>query len=394
MDVLRILDRSESLFWQDLETYGDQLNAIVRKHRFLVIGGGGSIGQAVSKEIFKRGAKALHVVDLNENYLVELVRDVRSNFGYITKDFDTFSLDCGSDDFQNFILNGQYDFILNLSAMKHVRSENSPYSMQRMLQTNLINVLKTYDSGASAGIKKYFCVSTDKASNPANFMGATKRAMELCLMRNDRSVDISGARFANVAFSNGSLLEGFLNRISKAQPLSLPLDVKRFFITAEEAGVICLFSALLGENNQIFFPYNDAEVKLTSFKTIAVNLLSSIGKEAVFCSDEDESRELIKKLDLNRFWPVNTFTSDTAGEKQFEEFYITEEELRYGHFNEMASVNFLPLKTSSDVHCFLEKIGEIDVCAFSAREQYLEALVDFIPNFDYVHSTRFLNSRM
>lgn len=394
MDVLKILGRSTSLFNQDVLEYDEQLTNIINASSFLVLGGGGSIGQAVSKEIFKRNAKKLHVVDLSENYLVELVRDIRSKFGYTTKDFDTFCLDCGTSSFQKFIQKGAYDFILNLSAMKHVRSENNPYSMERMLEVNLINVLRTCDSALLAGTKKYFCVSTDKAANPANFMGATKRAMELCLMREDQEMDVSGARFANVAFSNGSLLEGFLNRIKKSQPLSLPVDVERFFISSEEAGIICLFSALLGANNQIFFPFNDLDVKLTNFKSIAVNLLRYLGKEAVECYDEGEARELMNKLDLEKYWPINLFQSDTAGEKPFEEFYMADENLCFDKFKELAFVEFKPQIKLHDVKKLLAQIEKIDPDMLDAREQYLRTMTDFVPSFDYIRSDRFLNGRM
>ena len=241
-----------------------------------------------------RSAKLLHVVDLSENYLVELVRDIRSELGYVTKNFDTFAIDCGSPDFKHFLALGQYDYVLNLSAMKHVRSENSAFSMLRMLEVNVLNPIHNYDAAIEFGVKKYFCVSTDKAANPANFMGATKRAMEIALMRSNGDVPVSGARFANVAFSNGSLLQGFESRLAKRQPLSTPADIKRFFITAEESGIICLFAAILGERNEILFPYNEHEMKLRTFLEIAKHYLATRGLTGVECNSEQEARDFIK----------------------------------------------------------------------------------------------------
>ncbi len=394
MNHLNVINRTKNLFEKDLKEYDSTICEIVGNSRFLVIGGGGSIGQAVTKELFKRQAKALHVVDLNENYLVELVRDIRSGLGYITKDFDSFALDCGSDDFKEFMKLGKYDFVLNLSALKHVRSENSSFSMLRMIRTNITNTLKTYNWATEFGAKKYFCVSTDKAANPANFMGATKRAMELCLMRNDFSLPTSGARFANVAFSHGSLLEGFKYRIEKQQPLSLPVDVSRFFITPEEAGIICLFSSVLGEKNDIFFPASEDEIKLTSFTDIAENYLASIGKTAVKCSNENEARKLVEKLDLNKYWPINVFNTDTSGEKPYEEFYTNKEIISHEKFYDLATVKFTSSKTRANVQDFIKAYEAVDLSQPSARTEFINILNSFVPTFNHIETNKFLNQRM
>lgn len=391
---LRILGRSHSLFDRDLLKFEKQISEIVEDSRFLVIGGGGTIGQAVTKELFIRKAKSLHVVDLSENYLVELVRDLRSSHGYIVEDFNTHALDCGCDTFKDFMSNGRYDYVLNLSAMKHVRSENCPFSMMRMLRVNVINTLHTYQYAKEFGAKKYFCVSTDKAANPANFMGATKRAMELALMRKNAGLAITGARFANVAFSNGSLLEGFRYRIDKRQPLSMPDDVERFFVTQRESGIICLFATILGGSNQIFFPFNDEEMKLTKFTQIATNFLALIGKEPVFCHSETEARDLISQLDLDKQWPVNLFHSDTAGEKPFEEFYTDREEIEYGDFGDLATIQFNSDKTEKEIQNFLQNVRDVDLSNTNARRELLMILKNFVPSFEHVDSDKFLNSRM
>ena len=345
MNVFDIIGRNEPLFAADLAKYNNEINHIVRSNSFLVIGGAGSIGHAITKQLFARSAKLLHVVDLSENYLVELVRDLRSELKYKTKNFDTFAIDCGSPSFEQFMASESYDYVLNLSALKHVRSENNAFSMLRMLETNVFNALSTYQFAQQFGAKKYFCVSTDKAANPANFMGATKRAMEIALMRPSNSLPMTGARFANVAFSNGSLLQGFENRIQKKQPLSTPSDISRFFITREESGVICLFAALLGDKNQILFPYNDTEIKLRNFLQIAKNYLVSLGKEGIECHSEDESRNLMTTIDLEKYWPINIFKSDTVGEKPFEEFFSQFEDVNYGTFEDLASILFFSNKT-------------------------------------------------
>jgi FlaA1/EpsC-like NDP-sugar epimerase len=226
--ALSIIGREKELFADDVGRHEVELQKIVSSSKFLVLGGAGSIGQAVTKEIFKRNPLKLHVVDISENNVVELVRDIRSSFGYIDGDFQTFALDIGSVEYDAFIdVDGQYDYVLNLSALKHVRSEKDPYTLMRMVSVNILNTEKTLLQSIANGAKKYFCVSTDKAANPVNMMGASKRIMEMFLMRRSLEIDISTARFANVAFSDGSLLHGFNQRIQKNQPIVAPKDIKR-----------------------------------------------------------------------------------------------------------------------------------------------------------------------
>jgi FlaA1/EpsC-like NDP-sugar epimerase len=246
--VLGLIGRKSTLFGDDVDVLSDALSSLVKSSRFLVIGGAGSIGQAVTKEIFKRSPKVLHVVDISENNMVELVRDIRSTLGYIDGEFRTFAVDCGSSEFEALISSeGPYDYVFNLSALKHVRSEKDPYTLMRMLSVNIFNTLKTFRLARDNGAKKYFCVSTDKAANPVNMMGASKRIMEMFLMRESETMPISMARFANVAFSDGSLLHGFNQRFAKRQPFSAPNDVRRYFVTPQESGELCLMSGLLGK---------------------------------------------------------------------------------------------------------------------------------------------------
>ena len=254
-NILPLIGRDKELFFSDINQHDLELQRIVSESKFLVLGGAGSIGQAVTKEIFKRNPQKLHVVDISENNMVEFVRDIRSSFGYINGDFQTFALDIGSIEYDAFIkADGEYDFVLNLSALKHVRSEKDPFTLMRMIDVNVFNTDKTIQQSIDAGVKKYFCVSTDKAANPVNMMGASKRIMEMFLMRKSERIVISTARFANVAFSDGSLLHGFNQRIQKSQPIVAPNDIKRYFVTPQESGELCLMSCIFGENRDIFFP--------------------------------------------------------------------------------------------------------------------------------------------
>ena len=245
--MLDLIGRKEYLFTKDIQKYEEILSKIVSESKFLVLGGAGSIGQAVTKEIFKRKPIKLHVVDISENNMVELVRDIRSSFGYIEGDFQTFALDIGSTEYDVFWnSDGDFDCILNLSALKHVRSEKDPYTLMRLVNTNIFNTDKTLLQSIQKGVKKYFCVSTDKAANPVNMMGASKRIMEMFVHRRSENIDVSMARFANVAFSDGSLLHGFNKRIQKKQPIVAPNDIKRYFLVPQEAGELCLSSCMLG----------------------------------------------------------------------------------------------------------------------------------------------------
>ena len=292
MNILSLIGRKEELFSADIASHEKELTNQVSSSRFLVIGGAGSIGQAVTKEIFKRNPKKLHVVDISENNMVELVRDIRSSFGYIDGDFQTFALDVGSLEYDAFWnADGEYDYVLNISALKHVRSEKDPYTMMRMIDVNIFNTEKTIRQSIEKGVKKYFCVSTDKAANPANMMGASKRIMEMYLMKYSEKIDISTARFANVAFSDGSLLHGFNQRIQKRQPIVAPNDVKRYFVTPKESGELCLMSTIFGENRDIFFPKLSETLHLITFSDIAIKYLKSIGYEPYLCNSEEEARE-------------------------------------------------------------------------------------------------------
>ena len=322
LETLSLLGRENELFSADIIKNEGQLSKVIAASSFLVIGGAGSIGQAVSKEIFKRKPLKLHIVDISENNMVELVRDIRSSFGYIDGDFQTFALDIGSLEYDAFIKSdGKYDYVLNLSALKHVRSEKDPYTLMRMIDVNIFNTDKTIEQAINNGAKKYFCVSTDKAANQVNMMGASKCIMEMFLMKRSIDIPISTARFANVAFSDGSLLHGFNQRIQKQQPIVAPKDIKRYFVTPQESGELCLMSCIFGDNRDIYFPKLDKDINLITFAEIAKKYLNSLGYEPYLCASENEARDLVKVLPSEGKWPCLFTLSDTTGEKDIEEFF-------------------------------------------------------------------------
>ncbi len=392
---ISLIGRNYTLFDGDISENAQILKQKLKSSRFLVLGGAGSIGQAVVKELFTRKPRTLHVVDISENNLVELVRDIRSSFGYIDGDFRTFALDCGSKEFEHFFRDeGPYDFIFNLSALKHVRSEKDPYTLMRMVQVNIINTINTLNFAIESGAKKYFCVSTDKAANPVNMMGASKRIMELFLMRASESIPVSTARFANVAFSDGSLLHGFNQRIQKRQPLSAPRDVKRYFVTPEESGELCVLSGLLGENRDIFFPKLSDQLHQITFSDIAIKYLESLGYKALVCNTEDEARSSVDALMKENKWPCYFFDSDTTGEKDFEEFYTDNEELYWERFKNIGIIKNKAVYDKGNLNMFLQKISEMKNSKSWTKPDMVKLFQDMIPNFLHDEKDKNLDQKM
>ncbi|MEQ4676694.1 UDP-N-acetylglucosamine 4,6-dehydratase [Providencia vermicola] len=393
--ILPLIGRSNALFSQDIKAHENELIKIVSQSRFLVLGGAGSIGQAVTKEIFKRNPKKLHVVDISENNMVELVRDIRSSFGYINGDFQTFALDIGSIEYDAFIkADGQYDYVLNLSALKHVRSEKDPFTLMRMIDVNIFNTDKTIQQSINSGVKKYFCVSTDKAANPVNMMGASKRIMEMFLMRRSEEIDISTARFANVAFSDGSLLHGFDQRLSKQQPIVAPNDIKRYFVTPQESGELCLMSCIFGENRDIFFPKLSEALHLITFADIAVKYLKQRGFEPHLCKDEDEARELAKTLPAQGKWPCLFTSSDTTGEKDFEEFFTDKETLDMACFENLGIIKNEADYQTELLNLFETTIGQMKANKAWKKEQIIELFYKMLPDFAHQETGKYLDSKM
>jgi UDP-N-acetylglucosamine 4,6-dehydratase len=395
INILKLIGRDALLFSDDISNYSENLRAIVSNSNFLVIGGAGSIGQAVTKEIFKRNPVKLHVVDISENNLTELVRDIRSSFGYIKGNFKTFALDIGSVEYDAFIKSdGKYDYVLNLSALKHVRSEEDPFTLMRMIDVNIFNTDKTIRQSIDNGVKKYFCVSTDKAANPINMMGASKRIMEMFLMRRSLNINISTARFANVAFSDGSLLHGFNQRIEKRQPIAAPSDIKRYFVTPQESGELCLMSCIFGENRDIFFPKLSESLHLISFADIAIKYLNDKGFEPYLCETEDEARELIKTLPGQGKWPCLFTKSDTTGEKDFEEFYTDKETLDMGRFENLGVIKNEPEYDENQLNNFESTISQLKSSMDWDKKSIVNEFFKMIPKFGYHDNGKYLDGKM
>jgi len=394
-DILPLIGRQEVLFSADIRVHEGALTEEIARSSFLVLGGAGSIGQAVTKEIFRRSPRKLHVVDISENNLVELVRDIRSSFGYINGDFKTFALDIGSVEYSAFIkADGNYDYVLNLSALKHVRSEKDPFTLMRMIDVNIFNTQKTIHQSVETGVKKYFCVSTDKAANPVNMMGASKRIMEMFLMRHSEDIDISTARFANVAFSDGSLLHGFNLRMQKQQPIVAPNDIKRYFVTPQESGELCLMSCIFGENRDVFFPKLSEALHLVSFSDIAVKYLEYRGFEPYLCESEDEARKLVKVLPEQGKWPCMFTGSDTTGEKDFEEFFTAQEQLDMARFESLGIIKNELQYNNEKLNLFETEISKMKSQQQWTKQQLVELFIKMLPDFSHKDTGKYLDSKM
>lgn len=400
MDILDLIGRTNLLFQNDIQANEDELTKKVSGSKFLVIGAAGSIGQAVTKEIFKRSPKKLHVVDISENNLVELVRDIRSSFGYIDGDFKSFALDIGSQIYDTFWeSDGEYDYVLNLSALKHVRSEKDPFTLMRMVEVNILNTIKTIQQSKAKGVKKYFCVSTDKAANPVNMMGASKRIMELFLMKESQDISISTARFANVAFSDGSLLYGFNQRIQKRQPIVAPNDIKRYFVTPQESGELCLMSCLLGDNRDIFFPKLNENLHLITFAEIAVNYLKQLGYEPYLCESEEEARQFFHdehptQTSNFNYWPCYFTQSDTTGEKDFEEFFMEGEALDLDKFENLGIVKSSLNYQVEKLDAFLMEIKNLTKKGNWSKSELVQIFKELLPAFSHKETGKYLDAKM
>jgi len=393
--MLHLIGRTKQLFNNDIINVKKELESIISTSSFLVLGGAGSIGQAVTKEIFKRNPKKLHVLDISENNMVELVRDIRSSFGYIEGDFQTFALDIGSIEYDAFIKNdGQYDYVLNLSALKHVRSEKDPFTLMRMIDTNIFNTDKTLQQSINNKTKKYFCVSTDKAANPVNMMGASKRIMEMFVNRKSENIKVSMARFANVAFSDGSLLHGFDQRIKKNQPIVAPNDIKRYFVTPQESGELCLMSCIFGENRDIFFPKLSESLHLISFADIAVKYLKNLKYEPYLCKDEAEAREFFTLHTNSKKWPCLFTSSDTTGEKDFEEFFTEAETLDMERFINLGVIKNEAIYDEVLLNNFEKKLKDLKYNLSWSKEDIVKEFFALIPDFGHKETGKYLDSKM
>lgn len=395
LEILNIIDRQLPLFETDLCHLEKSLHDKVAGAKFLVIGGAGSIGQAVVCEIFRRSPKVLHVVDISENNMVELVRHIRSTFGYDAGEFRTFAIDCGGREFEVLMgAEGHYDYVFNLAALKHVRSEKDPYTLMRMVEVNIFNTLRTIELARIGGACKYFCVSTDKAANPVNMMGASKRIMELFLMRESLTQSVSMARFANVAFSDGSLLHGFNQRFAKRQPIAAPNDVRRYFMTPRESGELCLLSALFGENRDIFFPKLSKKLHSITFSEIAIRYLKNHGFEPYECSSEEEARARVDELLERKQWPCYFIKSDTTGEKDLEEFFTEQEDVDVTRYKSIGVVRNDPVFDDARLDNFTKDINLLRAKPAWRKSEILRLFHEILPEFAHRETGKHLDQRM
>ena len=393
MNTLSLLQRSKNLFDKDFDAHKDEIYYLLKGAKILVIGGAGSIGKATVKQIFKRNPKILDIVDISENNLVELVRDIRSSTGHNQCEFKTYAIDAGSNEFKFFFQNNTYDYIFNLSALKHVRSEKDPFTLMRMLEVNIFNVVgmlrfKKYN------LKNFFCVSTDKAVNSYNMMGASKKIMELFLLRESINQKLSMCRFANVAFSDGSLLHGFNQRFLKQQPISAPLDILRYFITEEESGIFCLLTCLLGENREIFFPKLNSDLKLIKFTDIVEKYLNQLGYSVALCDSEEEARNKAKDFISKKKWPCFFFKSDTTGEKPFEEFYLKNENINLNKFDSIGIIKNNLKFNEDDLNKFEQGIIKLKKKSSWTKKEILELFYIVIKDFSHKETGINLDQKM
>ena len=380
----------------DRKTY-DKLNKRISKKSVLVIGGAGTIGSFYIKALIKYNPKKLVVVDINENGLTELVRDLRSSHGCnVPEDFITYPINFGDKVFEKlFKDHGPFEIVANFAAHKHVRSEKDIFSIQAMIENNVLKARKLLDLLIVYPPEHFFCVSTDKAANPVNIMGASKKLMEELIMAYSLKIPITTARFANVAFSNGSLPLGFINRLNKNQPWSCPLGIKRFFVSPEESGQLCLLASVLGESGDIFFPKLDEEKDMIPFDKIAKDLLKYVGLEIDHCKSESEAKKKsILLTDNSKKYPVYFFGSETSGEKAFEEFFTKNEILDLKEFENLGVIKNSIKRDLSEIDLIFKNIEKVFLKKSIKKSHIIDALNKYLPNFDHIETGKHLDQKM
>ncbi|MBQ4634939.1 MAG: UDP-N-acetylglucosamine 4,6-dehydratase [Akkermansia sp.] len=388
--------RTESMFAPDILNNQETLKQEIEGKSVCVIGGAGSIGSSFIRAILHFKPGKLIVIDLNENGLAELTRDIRSTYGmYVPEEYRTYTLNFADPIFERIFMEEKgFDIVANFSAHKHVRSEKDKYSVQALIENNDIKAKKLMDLLCVYPPKHFFCVSTDKAANPVNIMGASKRIMEDLILAYCDNFKVTTARFANVAFSNGSLPAGWMERVNKKQPLAAPSDVKRYFVSLEESGQICMLACILGKNGEIFFPKLGEDQMLT-FSAICDDYVQAIGCEKVLCSTDEEAKKLANEMsyDTNRY-PVVYFKSDTTGEKAYEEFYIPGEKINMERFTSLGVIEETTHRPMAEVEAFFSEIEQIFSSPDFTKNQVVNAIKSFIPNFEHEEKGKNLDQKM
>lgn len=393
---IHVTKRLSSMFLPDIERTRDSLSKRIEGKTVLVIGGAGSIGSSFIKALLPFKPTSLVVVDTNENALAELTRDLRSTKEmFVPVDYVTYPMDFAYPVFEKmFVKRGGFDIVGNFSAHKHVRSEKDIYSVEALLQNNVLHAKLLLDLLAKYPPEEYFCVSTDKAANPVNIMGASKRIMEDVIFSYSDKFPVKTARFANVAFSNGSLPAGFLARIQKLQPLSAPSDVRRYFVSPEESGQICLLACILGENRAIFFPKLE-EAQMMTFDAIGTELLKAHGYEVIECSSDEEAIDKAEELKRgSNLYPVYYAISDTSGEKTFEEFVTENETADYDRFKSLGVITGKEIPDKARVEKLFESLNEVLNKEETTKEEVVEIMKAYLPNFNHFETGKSLDSKM
>ena len=392
-----ITHRRDSLFREDLSEFGSTLAERINNRSVLVIGGAGTIGSSFIKAILKFKPSKLYVFDINENGLTELTRDLRSSIGYnIPNDYKTYPINFSDKIFEKIFKSERgFDIVANFAAHKHVRSEKDEFSVEAMIENNVLKAKKLLDLLLEFPAEHFFCVSTDKAANPVNLMGASKKLMEEVILAYSKLIPITTARFANVAFSNGSLLQGFIERLAKKQPLSAPSDVKRYFVSPEESGQLCLLACILGNSGEIFFPKLDAQKDTHTFAEIATLFLEEHGLVASICKSEEEARQKAIAINGNTpQYPVYFFNSDTSGEKAYEEFHTDNEQVDLDTFNALGVVKNAAKKDIKEIEVIFQKLNTLFTSEELDKEAIVKLMTSIIPNFNHIETGKNLDQKM
>lgn len=391
----KVLDRPQSLFAKDIAANKAQLKQEIQGKSALVIGGAGTIGSSFIRAILEFEPAKLHVVDTNENGLTELTRYLRSKEGqYVPREYKTYPMNFGDPVFQKLFVNeGGYDIVANFAAHKHVRSEKDHYAIEAMIDNNVFKAKQFLDLLKANPPKHFFCVSTDKAANPVNVMGASKKLMEETIMAYSRDIKITTARFANVAFSNGSLLDGYIFRLLKKQPISCPADVKRFFVSPDESGQICMLACILGTSGEIFFP-KLAEEEMIYFKSITEDFFQEMGREIDYCSSDAEAKLKAVNLDDNAPYPVYFFKTDTSGEKLYEEFYTETDEVDLSTFDSMGVVKNAVKPSQEQIDTVIQDLKALMDEKGCDKAAIVALLKNLLPDFDHIETGKSLDQKM
>lgn len=391
-----VINRQKSMFAEDIEANKETLRAEIENKSVCVVGGAGSIGSSFIKAVLPFRPSKLVVIDLNENGLAELTRDLRSTYGmYVPEEYRTYTLNFADPIFARIFREEKgFDIVANFSAHKHVRSEKDKYSVQALIENNDIKAKKLMDLLCEFPPQHFFCVSTDKAANPVNIMGASKRVMEDMIMAYSKKFPVTTARFANVAFSNGSLPDGWVARIMKQQPLASPSDVKRYFVSPEESGQICMLACILGNSGEVFFPKLREEQMIT-FSSFCDKFIEALGYKQHQCySDEEAKKFASERKEDDKDYPVVYFRSDTTGEKDYEEFYIPGEKINMGRFSSLGVIEKSKHRPMNEIEEFYNKLETIFANENFTKAEIVEALKEFLPNFEHEEKGKNLDQKM